>query len=634
MCAAPPPIRPERFLHRRRNRFPPPCGHASSFESPRSATRTCVRSPRTTRPSHSLNESTRSRPVATCRPFQSRLTSKSVPATTVAAAQKKAATNICGGRNAATERRSPPSQKRDVDGIIPARGIQGARLIVRPSDRANAARNGYFSRTRERRSTVAGLCRYSSVQCAPHRFRFHWSALFTCSRVAAAAADPNSRGTDAGRGGASGSGTAALGLRRLIGFRRNGNGKFRWNSGHWRNGHRRRGRHRWNRGNRWRGGHVGWPARWELVERRTPVERRAPVEAVAVGRLLAQSRPHPGVSTTSPRASRARVIRTPARSRSRGPRFKTRAAWCRRETRWWSEPGTYARRDLRVGCSKQAASSAPSRARRRAATSSSRPTLQRHQDPSSSARKTPRPAIAFDLEPGSDFVDIVGFSITSDGTVTKAGVKVAGSTGSHGCSTTPSPAWAALAASSSTTASRACSSRATRSPRPRAPARPGHGMYLSGASTGVKVLDNSIHDNAYVGIHVNGDISEGGAGVVTGATIAGNPDLRQRPERHQRRWPARLDHRKQRDLRQCEKRHRALSNRRPRRQPQEQRHRRQLRSDQSNHGYRDRDCVLPVRQPRAPHRLRAAASPRHSTRARATWRSTTCCWVHPARTTR
>ena len=47
-------------------------------------------------------------------------------------------------------------------------------------------------------------------------------------------------------------------------------------------------------------------------------------------------------------------------------------------------------------------------------------------------------------------------------------------------------------------------------------------MYLSGSSTGVKVLNNSIHDNDYVGIHVNGDISEGGAGVVTGATIAGN----------------------------------------------------------------------------------------------------------------
>jgi hypothetical protein len=50
----------------------------------------------------------------------------------------------------------------------------------------------------------------------------------------------------------------------------------------------------------------------------------------------------------------------------------------------------------------------------------------------------------------------------------------------------------------------------------------GHGMYLSGSSVGVMVLHNLVHDNAYVGIHVNGDISEGGVGVVTGAMIAGN----------------------------------------------------------------------------------------------------------------
>src|SRR5207244_6415476 len=38
----------------------------------------------------------------------------------------------------------------------------------------------------------------------------------------------------------------------------------------------------------------------------------------------------------------------------------------------------------------------------------------------------------------------------------------------------------------------------------------GHGLYLSGSTDGAVVTGNVIHDNTYVGIHVNGDISEGG----------------------------------------------------------------------------------------------------------------------------
>ena len=36
------------------------------------------------------------------------------------------------------------------------------------------------------------------------------------------------------------------------------------------------------------------------------------------------------------------------------------------------------------------------------------------------------------------------------------------------------------------------------------------------------MIGNLVHDNDYVGIHVNGDISEGGVGVVTSAHVAGN----------------------------------------------------------------------------------------------------------------
>jgi hypothetical protein len=50
----------------------------------------------------------------------------------------------------------------------------------------------------------------------------------------------------------------------------------------------------------------------------------------------------------------------------------------------------------------------------------------------------------------------------------------------------------------------------------------GHGMYVSGSCVGVQVLYNVLHDNAFVGIHVNGDVSEGLPGVVKGLLIAGN----------------------------------------------------------------------------------------------------------------
>jgi parallel beta-helix repeat protein len=128
--------------------------------------------------------------------------------------------------------------------------------------------------------------------------------------------------------------------------------------------------------------------------------------------------------------------------------------------------------------------------------------------------------IAFDLEPGCDDVDIVGFTVTSDGSVTKAGIKVAGSTGNRVLDNTIDGVAGiggilvddvkdVLLQGNTITNTQGSGST-------------GHGMYLAGSSTGVQVLRNVLHDNQYVGIHVNGDISEGGAGVVKGALIAGN----------------------------------------------------------------------------------------------------------------
>jgi len=134
--------------------------------------------------------------------------------------------------------------------------------------------------------------------------------------------------------------------------------------------------------------------------------------------------------------------------------------------------------------------------------------------------KNAKSDVAFDLEPGSDFVDIVGFSIENDGTVTYAGVKIAGSTGNRVLDNTVTAAGGIGGIFvDGVTNVLIQGNTVTRTP---GTGNRGHGMYLSGSSSGVKVLENSIHDNEYVGIHVNGDISEGGAGVVSDATIAGN----------------------------------------------------------------------------------------------------------------
>jgi hypothetical protein len=134
--------------------------------------------------------------------------------------------------------------------------------------------------------------------------------------------------------------------------------------------------------------------------------------------------------------------------------------------------------------------------------------------------KNDKSPVAFDLEPGCDYVDIVGFTVTTDSTVTKAGIKVAGSTGNRILNNTvDGVAGIGGILVDNVTGVLIQGNTVTHT---LGTGDTGHGMYLSGSSVGVQVLHNLVHDNAYVGIHVNGDISEMGAGVVTGALIAGN----------------------------------------------------------------------------------------------------------------
>jgi hypothetical protein len=127
---------------------------------------------------------------------------------------------------------------------------------------------------------------------------------------------------------------------------------------------------------------------------------------------------------------------------------------------------------------------------------------------------------AIDLEPGSDYVIIKGFTVTNVGdTETKAGIKATGNydqildntvTGAGGIGGifTDNANYALVQGNTVTDQLGTNTS--------------GHGMYISGTCTGVQVLDNVLENNGYHGIHLNGDASEGGIGEVIDCTIEGN----------------------------------------------------------------------------------------------------------------
>ena len=129
-------------------------------------------------------------------------------------------------------------------------------------------------------------------------------------------------------------------------------------------------------------------------------------------------------------------------------------------------------------------------------------------------------AIALDLEPGCDYVNIIGFTVTSDGSVTKAGIKASGSTGNQILSNTVNGV-AGIggifvdAVTNVLIKGNTCLNT-------QGTGTTGHGMYLAGSSTGVTITNNFIHDNQYVGLHVNGDLSSGPPGIVTNALIESN----------------------------------------------------------------------------------------------------------------
>ncbi len=136
-------------------------------------------------------------------------------------------------------------------------------------------------------------------------------------------------------------------------------------------------------------------------------------------------------------------------------------------------------------------------------------------------------ASGFDLEPGCDYVDIVGFTVNNKGTadtpagsITKAGIGLSGCKGNQILNNTVDGT-SGIGGIFVDTATDVVV-RGNTSMHIQGTGTTGHGMYVSGSSVGVQVLYNLIHDNDYVGLHVNGDVSEGLPGVATGLHIAGN----------------------------------------------------------------------------------------------------------------
>jgi parallel beta-helix repeat protein len=143
------------------------------------------------------------------------------------------------------------------------------------------------------------------------------------------------------------------------------------------------------------------------------------------------------------------------------------------------------------------------------------------------AGKNEKNSTGFDLEPGCAYVVIEGFSVTNAGTaknaagsITKAGIGISGCTGCRvvGNVVDGVSGIGGIFVDGSTNvlvsgnvATNVQGSGTT-----------GHGMYISGSSQNVQVVGNEIYGNAYVGIHVNGDVSEGLPGVAKNLVISGN----------------------------------------------------------------------------------------------------------------
>ena len=125
-------------------------------------------------------------------------------------------------------------------------------------------------------------------------------------------------------------------------------------------------------------------------------------------------------------------------------------------------------------------------------------------------------ADGIDLEPGCDYWDIEGFTVQNPGgTISRAGIRVTDSEGVvvrnnvvDGCGT-----WGIF-----TSHANGILIEHNRSSH----AGTQHGIYVSNASVNPVVRGNTLFSNHANGLHMNGDASQGGNGVITGALVEDN----------------------------------------------------------------------------------------------------------------
>ena len=125
-------------------------------------------------------------------------------------------------------------------------------------------------------------------------------------------------------------------------------------------------------------------------------------------------------------------------------------------------------------------------------------------------------ADGIDLEPGDSYVNIYGFTvINGDGSITRSGIRVDGSDYNNildntctGCGE-----WGIFTSFADYTLiqDNICSDSINQ-----------QGIYVSNSADHPTIIDNTCFGNALAGIHLNGDISQGGDGLVTFATIEDN----------------------------------------------------------------------------------------------------------------
>jgi hypothetical protein len=135
--------------------------------------------------------------------------------------------------------------------------------------------------------------------------------------------------------------------------------------------------------------------------------------------------------------------------------------------------------------------------------------------------------VGIDLEPGCDYITIAGFTIVGAGGIATypnkgSGIKVTGNNDSvlgntvtgidYGFGITSDGANFVVIRNNTVSGTGNHGN-----------ADYGHGIYVAGSTDGAVVVGNVLHDNAYIGLHINGDASTtGGNGLLTHALIAGN----------------------------------------------------------------------------------------------------------------